>query len=97
MGMGGTQRATKFAKYLPKFGCNPIVVTVKDVHYYAHDNSLLTEIKGIPIYRTESLDPLRLIAWFKKLKKRTSNKPGTNRSNNILNKINEIIGLIQNN
>ncbi len=59
LGMGGVQRTLKFCKYLPEFGWNPIVVTVKDVAYYAHDSTLP---EGIPveIYRTESLDPLRL-------------------------------------
>ncbi len=66
MGMGGTQRASKFAKYLPHFGWEPLVVTVKDVHYYAHDPSLLDELDRIRIHRTESLDPLRLFARFKK-------------------------------
>ena len=90
--MGGTQRAAKFVKYLPKFGWEPVVVTVKDVHYYAHDDSLLSEIETIPIYRTESLDPLRLIARFKKTTKSSFQKPGTTQTKNILNTINEIIG-----
>lgn len=66
MGMGGTQRSAKFVKYLYKFKWEPLVVTVKDVHYYAHDNSLLTEIGKAKIIRTESLDPLRLLARWRK-------------------------------
>ncbi|OQX88829.1 hypothetical protein B6D60_01000 [candidate division KSB1 bacterium 4484_87] len=66
MGMGGTQRAAKFVKYLPDFGWEPIVLTVKDVHYYATDATLLDDIRGRKIIRTESLDPLRLWAKFKK-------------------------------
>lgn len=62
MGMGGTQRAAKFVKYLPEFGWEPWVVTVKDVHYYAHDPSLLQEVRDQQIFRTESWDPLRVIA-----------------------------------
>ena len=65
MGMGGTQRSAKFVKYLPKFNWEPIVVTVKDVHYYAHDSSLLKEIGNSKIIRTESFDPLRLLARLK--------------------------------
>jgi glycosyltransferase involved in cell wall biosynthesis len=65
MGMGGTQRSAKFVKYLPKFNWEPIVVTVKDVHYYAHDNSLLQELGNAKIIRTESFDPLRLLARLK--------------------------------
>lgn len=66
MGMGGAQRSAKFVKYLPKFNWKPLVVTVKDVHYYAHDNSLLKEIGNSKIIRTESFDPLRLFARLKK-------------------------------
>ncbi len=60
IGMGGTQRAAKFARYLPEFGWQPHVITVKDVAYHAKDPSLLTEIESVPIHRTGSLDPLRL-------------------------------------
>lgn len=66
MGMGGTQRSAKFVKYLPKYNWDPIVVTVKDVHYYAHDDSLLKEIRNCKIIQTESYDPLRLFARLRK-------------------------------
>ena len=62
MGMGGVQRVTKFVKYLPDFGWDPIVLTVKDVIYYAKDEILLDEVKGRTIIRTGSLDPNR-IRW----------------------------------
>jgi len=62
MGMGGTQRSVKFVKYLPKYNWEPIVITVRDVLYYAHDESLLDEIRSCKIIRTESLDPLRLLS-----------------------------------
>ena len=62
--MGGTQRAAKFVKYLPEFGWEPLVVTVKDVAYYAKDATLLDEIKDAQIHRTGSLDPQRLLAKF---------------------------------
>jgi glycosyltransferase involved in cell wall biosynthesis len=67
MGMGGTQRAAKFARYLPKFGWQPHIITVKNVQYYAQDATLLQELEHVPIYRTGSLDPLRLLAiWQNK-------------------------------
>jgi len=59
LGMGGVQRIFKFCKYLPRFGWNPLVVTVKDVTYFSHDPTLLQEAT-LQIYRTESLDPLRM-------------------------------------
>jgi glycosyltransferase involved in cell wall biosynthesis len=61
MGMGGVQRASKFVKYLPEFRWEPLVLTVKDVLYYQHDPTLIHEIRHAKIFRTESLDPLRLI------------------------------------
>lgn len=62
MGMGGTQRILGFVKHLPEFGWQPTVITVKDVAYYARDNTLLDEISKANIQRTGSLDPLRLSA-----------------------------------
>jgi len=92
MGMGGTQRVAKFAKYLPDFGWKPVVLTVKDVHYYAHDPSLLHEVKDVPIFRTESLDPLRLMARFKKIDENTADHPSSKKRKSILNILNEIVG-----
>ncbi|MBN1894297.1 glycosyl transferase family 1, partial [bacterium] len=60
MGMGGVQRALKFAKYLPEFGWKASVLTVRETSYYARDESLLKEAKGADIIRTESFDPMRL-------------------------------------
>ncbi|MBD3287531.1 hypothetical protein GF337_01895, partial [candidate division KSB1 bacterium] len=90
MGMGGTQRSAKFAKYLGAFGWKPTVVTVKDVHYYAHDESLLEEIHHVEIVRTESLDPLRILARFKGHRKQTSALQANKRS--FFNYLNSFIG-----
>ena len=92
MGMGGTQRAAKFAKYLPKYDWEPIVITVKDVHYYAQDNTLLKEVEHVSIIRTESLDPLRLLARFRKNKELPTNKISAKSSKSILNILNIYIG-----
>jgi glycosyltransferase involved in cell wall biosynthesis len=56
MGLSGVQRITKFVKYLPEFGWNPIVLTSNSSAYYAFDESLLNEIneKNIQIYRTDA-------------------------------------------
>lgn len=62
LGMGGTQRAAKFAKYLPEFGWQPTVLTVKPLSYWAEDPTLLDELGDTRVIRTESLDPQRLIA-----------------------------------
>jgi glycosyltransferase involved in cell wall biosynthesis len=65
MGMGGVQRSVKFVKYLPEFGYEPTVLTVRDVHYYQHDPSLSADIANARIIRTESLDPLRILRTLK--------------------------------
>jgi len=70
MGMGGTQRSSKFVKYLPLYSWDPIVLTVKDVKYYAQDPSLLKEIENRKIIRTESWDPLRLWVRFQAIFKK---------------------------
>lgn len=66
MGMGGTQRPAKFAKFLPLFGWQPTVVTVKPIYYWAQDDSLLDELAHVRIVRTESFDPQRLLWRFGK-------------------------------
>ncbi len=66
LGMGGAQRPAKFAKYLPEFGWQPTVLTVKPVAYWAEDASLLDELAKVRIIRTESWDPQRLLVkWGK--------------------------------
>ena len=69
-GMGGVQRAVKLTKYLPQFGWDVTVLTVRDIMYYQKDNSLLDDIPGSDIQRTGSLDPLRLAYIFTHKKNR---------------------------
>lgn len=92
MGMGGTQRSAKFVKYLPHFGWEPLVITVKDIRYYAHDESLLQELAGRQIERTESLDPLRLLARVRKSRPAKSAQAGAGKTNPLLNWLNRIVG-----
>jgi len=66
LGMGGVQRAAKWTKYLPSFGWQPHIVTVKDIEYYAHDLTLLEDVRCGTIYRTESFDPARVLARFRR-------------------------------
>jgi len=66
LGMGGVQRATKWVKYFPAFGWQPHVVTVKDIDYYAHDITLLEDVRNRSIYRTGSFDPARVLAKFRR-------------------------------
>lgn len=72
--IGGTavQRIVKFVKYLPSYGWNPIVLTVKDGHYYYFDHDLINQISPqTKIYRTWSFEPAKI---YKKIKKRVENE-----------------------
>lgn len=52
MGLSGVQRTLKFVKYLPEFGWEPIVLTTNSGSYYAYDESLMEEIEGVNVFRT---------------------------------------------
>ena len=57
----GVQRVLKFVKYLPEFGWEPVILTVKDGDYPARDESLLREIPpSLRVYRTSILEPYKL-------------------------------------
>ncbi|MFQ5825306.1 MAG: glycosyltransferase [bacterium] len=86
LGMGGSQRPAKFAKYLPEFGWQPTIVTVKPLTYWAQDLSLLNELSEIRIIRTDSFDPQRLLV-------RLTRRPSSiqeNQGHGFLQKLNEI-------
>ena len=54
----GVQRVLKFVKYLPEFGWEPVVLTVKDGDFPARDESLIKEIPAnIKVYRTHIFEP----------------------------------------
>lgn len=72
LGMGGTQRIAKWAKYLLRLGWEVTILTVKPIAYYAFDDSLLDELKSARIIRTGSLDPARLLYLFRRKKEHTS-------------------------
>ncbi|TDI70027.1 MAG: glycosyl transferase family 1 [Bacteroidetes bacterium] len=61
-GLSGVQRVSKFMKYLPDYGWDVSVLTVKPGSYFAYDSSLLQDVEqsGVAIHRTVSLDPTRL-------------------------------------
>ena len=63
MGLSGVQRTVKFAKFLPKYGWKPTVLTIEPTGYYAYDNTLLKEAEeaGVKIVRTRSYDVNRIL------------------------------------
>ncbi len=70
---GGVQRSSKFVKYLPQFGWNPIVLTVKEPYDFYRDEEMMTDVQGkCVIIRTFSIEPMK---WVRKiLKKRSQSK-----------------------
>lgn len=64
----GVQRVLKFAKYLPEFGWEPIILTVENGDYVATDTSLLSEVpEQIKVFRTKTIEPFSV---FKKLSRK---------------------------
>ena len=87
----GVQRVLKFAKYLPEFGWQPIILTVKNGEYPAIDESLIKEIpKECIVYKTKTFEPYNLYKKFvgkKKDEKLPTHILNTNKNDNLNNKI----------
>lgn len=61
----GSQRAVKFAKYLPQFGWQPVILTVEKGEFPYIDHSLEKDISlNVKIYRAKSWEPF---LFYKKL------------------------------
>ncbi len=57
----GVFRFLKFAKYLPEFGYEPVILTVKNGSYPSLDKSLLDEISpGPKVFKTRTIEPFAL-------------------------------------
>jgi glycosyltransferase involved in cell wall biosynthesis len=64
-GGAGVQRVLKFAKYLPQFGWQPIILTVENPDCPVIDETLLDDIpKECKVYRTKALEPFELYKIF---------------------------------
>jgi len=61
IGMGGVGRSFGLYNHLPKYGYHTSVITVKNIAYQNHDDSLLNGIDKSNIIRTGSLDPSRIL------------------------------------
>lgn len=62
-GGSGVQRWVKFCKYLPEFGIEPVVLTVKNGTYPLIDESLTNEVPdGLQVFRSRSLEPYSVFA-----------------------------------
>jgi len=61
LGMGGVKRPYALFKYLPEFGYDVTVVTVKNICYPEYDYSRMESISEDLIHRTGSTDPSRIM------------------------------------
>lgn len=58
---GGVFRPLKFAQYLPKFGWEPVILTVKPAPEDTLDTTLLTELSpSVMVHRVDYLHPKRI-------------------------------------
>ena len=65
----GVQRVLKFAKYLPEFGWQPIILTVQNGEYPAYDESLFSDIpKECKVFKTPAIEPFSLYKKFTGMK-----------------------------
>ncbi len=70
---GGVQRSSKFVKYLPQFGWEPIVITVKEPYDFYRDDEMMEDVQGnFIIARTFSIEPMKWVRKF--LKKKSQSK-----------------------
>lgn len=81
--MSGVMRITKFAKYLNYLGWKVKILSVKPIAYYHYDYDLINDLKEIPIFRSESLDPARILNLFSTKKKLIKIEP--NKTSQMLN------------
>jgi glycosyltransferase involved in cell wall biosynthesis len=55
----------KIIKYLPEFGCEPFVLTVKEESFTRKDETMLQEINpSLKVYKSRTLEPFKLYKKF---------------------------------
>ncbi len=67
VGGSGVQRVVKFAKYLPRFGWNPVVLTTGHGRPVPRDHSLMADVQGVEVHRTPAPHPYRLPVHLRRL------------------------------
>lgn len=61
----GVQRVLKFAKYLPEFGWEPVILTVVNGEYPALDPDLEKDVaQSVKVFRTKIYEPHRMYKFF---------------------------------
>ena len=78
-GLSGVRRIVKFAKYLPEFGYQPVVVCARPDERMPLDQGTLREVvaQGYPVVRTASLDPYHVYGAGQRLARRIRRAVGS--------------------
>lgn len=70
----GVQRNLKFVKYLPEFGWQSVVLTMKSDYFFLQDNQLMNDIpQNTKVFRTNCIKPKQKQLSWTKLNTRNSN------------------------
>jgi len=64
----GVQRVLKYCKYLPKYGWEPIILTVLDGDFPVLDESLGLEVENFKVFKTKSFSFHKLFNFLNKKK-----------------------------
>jgi len=76
MSVVGVYRTLKFCKFLPEFGWEPVVLTVKRGKDWAYDESLLAGLSpGMRIHRTRTFEPLIRYESFQQRRRKAAGDP----------------------
>ena len=67
----GTTRYSQFAKYLSKFGWEPVILTIRNPSRFWHLNSSLKPPKNLKIYRSFELPTIYVWKFLKKIFKKS--------------------------
>lgn len=75
-GGAGVQRPLKFAKYLPQFGVDPVILTVENPTYPILDESLASDIpEEASVFKTKTIEPFSIYAKLTGNSVQDSTKP----------------------
>ncbi len=66
-GGSGVQRPTKFAKYLPTYGWQPVVLTTRLGRPVARDPSLLADVADVEVHRVAAPNPYRTVKRMRRM------------------------------
>ena len=62
----GVQRVLKYCKYLPKYGWEPIILTVSDGDFPVLDESLALEVENFKVFKTKSFSFHKIFNFLNK-------------------------------